>query len=198
MKISHWLAAGVAAMLMLACSSQKEPAQEALNKMENTMDSIHEAAAKYAPDTLKSVEEQVRAVKQSFDKGDYAAVLAAAPAVNAAIVSLRKDANEKQAAADAEIAKVKQEWRNLTNEVPKMVADLHTQIDTLSKGRGLPRGVTKASFATAKDGVASLDGMWTDANNAVSSGDYAGAVTKGQAVKDKATELMHALGMKPS
>jgi hypothetical protein len=40
--------------------------------------------------------------------------------------------------------------------------------------------------------------MWTEANSTVSSGDYAGAVTKGQAVKDKATELMHALGMKPS
>ena len=40
--------------------------------------------------------------------------------------------------------------------------------------------------------------MWTDANNSVSTGDYAGAVAKGQAVKDKATELMHTLGVKPS
>ncbi len=198
MKTSLWLAAGVAAMLMLACSSQKQPAQDALNRMENTLDSIHDAASKYAPDTLKSVEEQVQAVKQSFDKGDYAAVLAATPNVNAAIVSLRKDANEKQAAADAAVAKVKQEWRNLSAEVPKLVAGLHSQVDALSSGRGLPKGVTKASFATIKDGVASLDTMWTDANNAVSSGDYAGAVTKGQAVKDKATELMHTLGMKPS
>jgi hypothetical protein len=68
----------------------------------------------------------------------------------------------------------------------------------LSSGHGLPKGVTKASFATVKDGVTSLDAMWTDANNTVSSGDYAAAVTKGQAVKDKATELMHTLGMKPS
>jgi hypothetical protein len=198
MKMSLWLAAGTAAMLVLACSSQKQPAQETLNRMQNTMDSIHDAAAKYAPDTLKSVQDQVNSVRQSFDKGDYAAVLAAAPTVNAAIVGLRKDANEKQAAADAEIAKVKQEWRNLTYEVPKMIADLHTQVDTLSSGRGLPRGVTKSAVAAAKDGVAGLDSQWTEANTAVSSGDYAGAVTKGQAVKDKAAEMMKSLGMKTS
>jgi hypothetical protein len=40
--------------------------------------------------------------------------------------------------------------------------------------------------------------MWSDASNTESTGDYAGAVTKGQAVKDKATELMHTLGMKQS
>ena len=33
-------------------------------------------------------------------------------------------------------------------------------------------------------------------NSAVSNGDYASAVSKGQAVKDKATALMHSLGMK--
>lgn len=198
MKKSHWLAASLAAMLMFACSSQKDPAEQAIARMDNALDAIHDSAAKYAPESLQAVEGQVRTAKQSFAKGDYAGVLAAAPAVNAAIANLRKDADEKQAAADAELAKVKQEWRTLSYEVPKMVAGLHTQVDTLSSAHKLPKGVTKASLATAKDGVASLDTLWTDANNAVSTGDYAGAVAKGQAVKDKATELMHSLGMNPS
>jgi hypothetical protein len=198
MKRSNWLTASAAAMLMLACSSQKAPAEEVIAKLDTSMDAIHDTAAKYAPDTLKSVESQVGALKQSFAKGDYSGVLAAAPAVTTAIKALRVDAQTKAYEADAALAKVKQQWRTLTYEVPKLVAGLHTQVDTLSSGRGLPRGVTKASFASAKDGVASLDAMWTDANNTVASGDYAGAVTKGQAVKDKAAELMHTLGMKPS
>lgn len=198
MKRSNWLAAGFAAMLMLACSSQKDPAQQAITKIDNTMDAIHDNAAKYAPDTLKAVESQVSAIKQSFAKGDYSGVLAAAPAVTAAIVSLRQDAQAKASEADAALAQVKQQWRTLSAEVPKLVAGLHAQVDSLSSARSLPKGVTKSSFASAKDGVASLDTMWTDANSTLSSGDYAGAVTKGQAVKDKATELMHALGMKPS
>jgi hypothetical protein len=184
-------------LISAACSSQKEPAAQAIARMDNTLSAIHDAAARYAPDTLKAVEEQVAAIKQSFAKGDYAGVLAAAPGVNSSIVNLRQDAGAKQSAADAEVAKVKQQWRTLTYEVPKLVAGLHTQVDSLSSGH-LPRGVTKASFTSAKDGVASLDAMWTEANNTVASGDYAGAVTKGQAVKNRATELMHALGLKPS
>ena len=195
----NWLAAGLTVMLVsAACSSQKEPAEQAIARMDNTLSAIHDSAARYAPETLKAVEAQVAAIKQSFAKGDYAGVLAAAPGVNSSIASLRQDAGAKQSAADAEAAKVKQQWRTLTYEVPKLVAGLHTQVDTLSSGHSLPRGVTKASFSSAKDGVASLDAMWTDANNTVATGDYAGAVTKGQAVKDRATELMHALGMKSS
>ena len=198
MKRSNWLAASAAAMLMLACSSQKAPAEEVIAKIDTSLEAIHDTAAKYTPDTLKSVESQVSALKESFAKGDYTGVLAAAPAVTTAVTSLRHEAQTKSAEADAALAKVKQEWRTLTYEVPKLVADLHTQVTTLSGSRSLPKGVTKASFASAKDGVGSLDAMWSDANNTVSSGDYAGAVTKGQAGKDKATELMHTLGMKPS
>ena len=198
MKRSNWLAAGAAAMLMLACSSQKDPAEQAIANIDSSLDAIHDTAAKYSPDTLKSVEAQVSTLKQSFAKGDYSGVLAAAPGVTTAVKALRDDAQTKSSEADAALAKVKQQWRTLTYEVPKLVADLHTQMDTFSKGRGLPKGVSKASFASAKDGVASLDAMWSDANNTVSTGDYAGAVTKGQAVKDKATELMHTLGIKPS
>ena len=194
----NWLAAGVAAMLMLACSSQKEPAERALAKVDNQMDTLHDSAAKYSPDLLQSVQGQVNGLKQSYAKGDYGAVLTAAPAVNTAIASLKQDTDTKSAEADAALAKVKQQWRQLTYDVPKLVADLHTQVTTLSNSKSLPKGVSKSAFASAKDGVASLDAMWTDANNTVSSGDYAAAVTKGQAVKDKATELMHVLGMKQS
>ena len=198
MNRSIWVGTALAALLIAACSSQKDPAEQAITKIDNTMAAIHDTAVKYAPETLPGVEAQVAAIKQTYAKGDYDGVLAQAPAVITAVSNLRSDANAKQSAADAEQAKVKQQWRTLTFEVPKLVAGLHTQVDTLSSGHGLPKGVTKASFATAKDGVASLDAMWTDANNTVSTGDYAGAVTKGQAVKDKATELMHTLGMKPS
>jgi hypothetical protein len=198
MKRLNWLAAGVAAMLMLACTNQKEPAEQAIAKIDSQIDAIHDVAAKYSPDTLQSVQNQVASLKQSYAKGDYSAVIAGIPAVTTAVANLKQDASSKAADADAALAKVKQEWRNLTYEVPKMVADLHTQVDNLSKSRSLPKGVTKNAVSSAKDGVTSLDTMWTDANNAVASGDYAGAIAKGQAVKDKAAELLQSLGVKPS
>lgn len=68
----------------------------------------------------------------------------------------------------------------------------------MSKMRKFPKGITKASFEAAKAGAASLDSMWTEANNAFANEDYTDAVAKRQAVKDKATKLMQALGMKAS
>jgi chromosome segregation ATPase len=187
----------VAAMLMCACSSQKDPAQQAVAAADDRLSSIHDEAAKYAPDALQAVEAQVAALKQSLAKGNYEEVLAAVPTVKAAIASLKQQADEKQSAADAALAQVKQQWRTLSAEVPKMVSDIKAQVDSVSSSKRLPKGLNKASFESVKTDSASLDSMWTDANNTVTSGDYAGAVSKGQAVKDKAAALMQSLGMKP-
>jgi len=198
MNKSNWLAVGMGTLLVFACANQRAPAQQAVAAAETALTAIHDAAAKYAPETLQTVEGQVATLKQNLAKGDYKEVLAAAPAVSTAIASLKKDAGEKQAAAETALAKTKQQWRTLNTEVPKLVADIHTQMDSLIKSHKLPKGVTKSSFEAAKEAAASLDSMWTEASNAVTSEDYAGAVTKAQAVKDKATELMHTLGMKSS
>ena len=104
MKRLNWLAASVAAMLMFACSSQKDPAEQAIAKIDGALDAIHDTAAKYSPDTLQAVQGQVATIKQSFAKGDYAAVLSAAPTVNTAIANLKQDANAKSAEADAALA----------------------------------------------------------------------------------------------
>jgi hypothetical protein len=199
MNKSNWLVASVAAMLIFACSSQKAPAEQVVADIDSALSAIHDSAAKFSPDALHTVEAQVATLKENLAKGEYKEVLAAAPAVNTAVASLKQDAEAKQAAADAALAQTKQQWHTLDAEVPKLIAGIHSQMDTLSKMRKLPKGVTKASFESAKTEVASLDSMWAEATNTVANEDnYAGAVAKGQAVKDKATELMQALGMKPS
>jgi hypothetical protein len=197
MKKYNWLAAAAVAMLVLACSNEKAPAQQAVANIDTSLGAIHDSAAKYSPDTLQSVEAQVGALKQSLARGDYKSVLANAPAVKASVASLKEEVDTKQTAADADVAKTKQQWRNLSAEVPKLIAGLQAQVDTLSKSKKLPKGLTKASFESAKAGVASLDPMWADATTTLGAGDYAGAAAKGQATKDKATELMQTLGMKP-
>ena len=43
-----------------------------------------------------------------------------------------------------------------------------------------------------------MKSAWSDASNAATSGDYATAASKGQAVKDQAADLMQSLGMSSS
>jgi hypothetical protein len=76
-----------------------------------------------------------------------------------------------------------------------MVDAIQSRVTALSKSHHLPRGVTKDGLASAKSGVDSLKSMWSDASNASASGDFTTAVSKAQAVKDKAAEIMKSLGM---
>lgn len=195
---SKWLAASVTALIVFGCASQKEPAEQAVANIDAALASVHDAAAKYAPDGLQSVEGQVATLKDNLSKSDYKKVLADSPAVTAAVASLQQTAIAKQEEADTKLAQTKQQWRTLSTDVPKMIAAIQARVDELSKSRRLPKGVSKASFESAKASFAALNTTWTEASSAGTSGDYAGGVAKGQAAKDKATEIMNQLGMAPS
>jgi hypothetical protein len=191
---SKWLVASVTALIVFGCANQKEPAEQAVANINAALDSVRDAAAKYSPDGLQPVEAQVATLKDNLSKGDYKKVLADAPAVATALANLQQAAIAKQEAADTKLAQTKQQWRTLSADVPKMVAGIHSRIEELSKSRRLPKGVSKASYESAKAGLESLDSTWTEATDAVAKGDYADGMAKGQAAKDKATEIMHELG----
>ena len=63
------------AVLLAACAGQKEPAEKLLGEIHATVTAASTEAAKYIPDQLASVQTQLSALKASFDKQDYAAVV---------------------------------------------------------------------------------------------------------------------------
>ena len=195
---SKWLVASVTALIIFGCASQKEPAEQAVANINEALGSVHDAAAKYAPDGLQSVEAQVATLKDNLSKGDYKKVLADAPAVTTALANLQQAAIAKQEEADTKLAQTKQQWRTLSADVPKMIAAIQSRVEELSKSRRLPKRVSKTSSESAKASHESLNSTWTEASSAGANGDYAGGVAKGQAAKDKATEIMNELGMTSS
>jgi len=198
-KSSLWvLAAVLAAVFIAGCQSQRAPAEQAVAAAESALTSIRDMATHYAPDELQAVDAQLASVKDQLAKGDYKGVMAAMPALNTAIGNLKDTATAKQADAEAASAKAKDAWGPMSNDVPKMVDAISSRVDILSKSHHLPHGVTKDSLAAAKASVDSMKATWSEASNAATSGDYTTAVTKGQAVKDQATQVMHSLGMTAS
>lgn len=192
---SVWLLATLAAVLMVGCANQKAPAEQAVAGTETALAAVRDDAQKYVPDQLQAVDSQLAALKDSLTKGDYKTVLTGAPTLNSAISSLKDAADAKKADAEAALARAKDAWGPLSAEVPKMVEAIQSRITALSKSHHLPKGVTKDGLASAKSGVDSLKSMWSDASNASASGDFTTAVSKAQAVKDKAAEIMKSLGM---
>jgi hypothetical protein len=197
-KFSLWLLATLAAVALVGCMSQKAPAEQAVASAETALAAVRDSAQKYVPDQLQSVEAQLTAMKDSLNKGDYQAVLTAAPAMSSAISGLKDAAEAKKADAEAALAKAKDAWGPMSTDVPKMVDAIQSRVDTLSKSHHLPKGVTKDSLASAKSGLDSMKSSWSDASNAASSGDFTTAVSKGQAVKDQASDVMKSLGMSAS
>jgi len=197
-KSSLWVLATLAAVLIAGCASQKAPAEQAVAAADSALTNIRDMATHYAPDQLQAVDAQLNSAKDSLNKGDYKAVLAAMPGINSAISNLKDTASAKQQEAQAANDKAKDAWGPMSSDVPKMVDAIQSRVDILSKSHHLPKGVTKDSLAAAKSSVDSMKAAWGDASNAATSGDFSAAVSKGQAVKDQASQVMHSLGMTAS
>jgi hypothetical protein len=194
-KSSVWLLTALAAVLILGCANQKAPAEQAVASAESALTNIRDAATHYAPDQLAAVDAQLNSAKDMLAKGDYKGVMAAMPALNSAISSLKDTASAKQQEADAAAAKAKDAWGPMSTDVPKMVDAIQSRVDILSKSHHLPKGVTKDTLAAAKSGLDSMKTAWSEASNAAASGDYTTAVSKGAAVRDQASKIMQSLGM---
>jgi len=195
-KPSFWVLATLAAVIIAACANQRGPAEQAVTAAESALTNIRDMANRYAPDQLQAVDAQLSGVKDSLAKGDYKGVMAAMPALNTAISNLKDTATANQQQAEAASAKAKDAWGPLSSDVPKMVDAISSRVDILSKSHHLPKGVTKDTLAAAKSGLDSMKSAWSDASNAATSGDYTTAVSKGQAVRDQASQIMQSLGMK--
>jgi hypothetical protein len=194
-KLSVWMLAMMAAIALVGCAMQKAPAEQAVKTADAALAAVRDQAQKYVPDQLTAVQAQLDQLKDSLSKGDYKAVLAAAPALNTAISGLKDAAAAKQQEAEAALAKAKDSWGSMSTDVPKMVDAISSRVDVLSKSHHLPKGVTKDSLAAAKSSVDSMKSALQDATAAATSGDYTTAMSKAQAVKDQATQTMQSLGM---
>ena len=84
------------AVVLAACASQLEPAQKAIGDIEGAIASSSDVAIKYAPVQLQDVMDRLAGLKSAFDKKDYAAVVAQAPAVLAAAQALGSTANAQR------------------------------------------------------------------------------------------------------
>ena len=78
-KLSVWLLATLAAVLIAGCAGDKAPAERAVANAETAIAQVRDAATKYAPDQMQAVDAQFNSIKDNLAKGDYKAVLAAMP-----------------------------------------------------------------------------------------------------------------------
>jgi hypothetical protein len=189
MKIIKWknVLAGLF-LLTVACSSNKAPAEQAINAAQSAYDAAKAEALKYIPERAHAVEAALASARASFGNGDYEAALHMANGV-------LPEANDLNAAAAVKKEELNRTWADLSNGVPKMAEAIRTRVHFLSKSKALPENITSSIFDAARSGLADLNRMWSDANGAYRSGNMTTAVATATKAKDQAVRLMASLGM---
>ena len=177
------------AVALGACSSAKAPAEQAIKAAEEALNASKAEAMKYIPDQVRSVEDALKAAKDSLAKGDYAGATSAATAVAA-------KAKDLVSAAAAKKVELTKGWEEQSAELPKMIADIKSRVAALSRSKKLPKGMDKATFESAQSGLEEVSNAWNEASQTFKQGNLADAFAKAKGAKEKATEIMSILGMK--
>jgi hypothetical protein len=181
------LVLGIATLLPAACANQMEPAKQALEEIYDIVLAATADGTKYVPDQMASVQKELGELQSSYDKKDYAVVLAHAPAVRADAKSLASAAADKK----GEIAKERgTEWSGFAASLPQWITTVRDRLEVLSKPMRAPKGI---DLATAKSEFADATDGWTRAQAAVTSGEIDIAVASAKDAKLKIEAAADAL-----
>jgi hypothetical protein len=167
-------------LVVVGCS--KGPAEAALKAADEAIAKVKPEAEKFAPDQFRALTETAATAKASFDKGDYAATLAAAKDVPA-------KANEVLTAATAKKDELMGLWNELAKDIPAKMLDLTDKVNGLAAMKKLPLGMDAARLTEIKTRLADMNATWTKAGEAFGAGDIKGALEMGGGVNAAAQWL---------
>jgi hypothetical protein len=170
------LVVGLMVLPLLVAGCSKGPAEAALKAADEAIAKVAPEAEKFVPDQFKTLTDAAAGAKASFDKGDYAAALAAAK-------DLPTKATEVMTAATAKKDELMGEWNVMSKDMPILVADWQKKIDELAASKRLPKTATPERVAEIKAKFAEVGATWTKATEAYNAGDIKGALENGAAVK---------------
>jgi hypothetical protein len=186
-RITRFLTLCSVALLFAACVNQMEPAKNALDNINSTLSAVSADAQKYIPDQYAQAQGKVAALTASFEKKDYTAVIAGAPAVLTEVKGLAGAVADKK---DEMVKALGNEWRTLAASVPQSLTAVQTRVDALSKTKRVPKDV---DLGAAKSGLADANSAWGKAQDAFKAGNPEDAVSAAKDAQSKVASAAAAL-----
>ena len=188
-RITGFLALCSIAILFVACVNQMEPAKNALDNINSTLSAVSADAQKYIPEQYAQAQAKVAALTASYEKKDYAAVIAGAPAVLTEVTGLSGAVSDKK---DEMVKALGNEWRSLAASIPQSLTAVQSRVDDLSKTKRVPKDV---DLNAAKSGLADANTAWGKAQDAFKSGNPEDAVAAAKDAQSKLATAAAALKM---
>jgi hypothetical protein len=180
--------------MLVACSSQKEPAQRMLDDIGAALSAAGPDAVKYVPDQVNEVQTKLGALKASLDREDYKAVVTGAEPVLSEAQSLASAAAAKKAEMTEAL---NEQWSALAGVIPGYLISIQSRIDFLSKKANHKLAET-VDIEAAKSGLAATTGLWSKSQGAFGNGNLDEAVTTAKDVKAKLDALAASMKMEPA
>ena len=180
-RISRFALISAAAIILAACAGQKEPAQKLLHDIDSTVTAASAEAAKYVPDQLADMQSKLGVLKASFDKQDYPAVLAGAPAVLSAAQDLATAAATKK---DEILKSLSDSWSVLAASIPEEAAAVQSRIELLGR-KSSKKMAAGIDLDAAKSAQGEAGSLWSKAQAAFAAGNLEEAVSTAKAVQAK-------------
>ncbi len=177
----------LASTFVVACSSDKEPAQAAVNGLEAAVDAAKPDIERFAADRMAAVDDGVKAAKAKLDDENYAGAMADVQSATSTLTAAAEAAASRK-------AQLSTEWATFTG-MPAMIGQIKGKVAELDAMRRLPRGMNKATLDGAKSSMDSASDLWDEAAAAHDDGDLNVAVTKANEAKPMVESLMTTLGL---
>ncbi len=184
----------LAAVILAGCAGQVEPAQKAISDIDAALSSSSAEAEKYVPEQLAAVQADLDGLRASFQKQDYAAVLAGAPAVMIKAQALAGAATAKK---EALAAALERRWSGMAAAVPDEITGIQNQLDSLAKksSRKQAEGI---DLDAARDSLSGAVSLWSKAQAAFATGNLPEAVEAAQNVESSLKQIESSLKMRPA
>jgi hypothetical protein len=181
----------LAAVALAACAGQMEPAQRAISDIQAIVSAATPDAAQYAPDQLVVVEGKLGELQASFSRQDYAAVLAAAPAVMSAAQGLAGAAAAKK---DEITKELNRQWSALAAVLPDDLTAIQNRIDSLGKVTGRKHGAA-VDLEAVRAALSRQTSLWSKSQAAFATGNLGEAVTTARTLQTNLQALAATLNL---
>jgi hypothetical protein len=175
--------------LLAGCADPaKRPAEEAVQGTEATLAGARADAARYAPEQLKAAEEGLAEAKAAYAKGDFKGALAGGQQALA-------KAKAAAAAATARREGLGRDFAMAGAQLPQVFEVIQGQLATLATAKKLPKGVTPAKLAAARDDLAAITKALDEATAKATAGDLPAALEQARPLRARTLALASSIGL---
>ena len=180
-----------AALIGLAgCASQKEPAEQAMAALEESLKTSGAEIQKQLPERYAEIEAKVAELRASMEQKSYGDVVTGAADATADI---------KRAVADSRVARAQNqvrmeaEWEELMESMPKMIAAIDKKIAV--QGSKPPKGMEKEAWKQLVDSYDAARDTWSATAAGMKKETFEATVLAGRDAKVTIVGVMETLGV---